>query len=88
MPDPSATQPPGGSKPQQREAEGTNQEPQTKEYTVKSITSGIKMEDDHVAKTFEVDGDSYGVGDKVQLQEYQAKSLRAMGVRFESDPDE
>lgn len=57
--------------------------PETKEYTIKSVNTGLQGE--HIRETLEVDGESYGPGDKVGLTEVAHKSLVQAGVEFEGE---
>lgn len=70
-----------GSTPSQTSG-SSDKEPETSKYTIKSVNTGLKG--DHVRETVEVDGDSFGPGDEVELTEVAHKSLTAMGVKFES----
>jgi hypothetical protein len=60
--------------------------PETTSYTIKKVNTGLLGK--HVRENVEVDGESYGPGDSVDLTEAAYKSLRSMGVTFENEDKE
>lgn len=75
---------PGLSPPSTGGSSGSAQDEKDKitTYTIKSVNTGLLGE--HVREDVEVEGESYGPGDEVELTEVAHKSLTAMGVKFES----
>jgi hypothetical protein len=75
--------PPGSSQP----PDGGTKEPETQEYTIKSVNTGLlgsDVKETVIVKTGKGKPDEYGAGDKVSLTETQYKSLQDAGVKFES----